>query len=252
MITNETRSISPVCRRVFAAALVVLGMAGLWTASASFGESDQEDQKSDVTSSESTQEKNEQLELNQVSLKKSRVYTFVGKTGLGHQHGVEGRLKSGEIKLGEKQDAGELVFDMTSFDADTDAARRFLGLEGSTDSSTREQVTATMKDSSILNVSEYPTATFTIKSATLLEEKSRNGKARYELVGDFTLRGKTRPLKFVAEVEPKDGLHHVRGEFSILQTEFGIKPFRKALGTVGVADKLTIHGDLWVAIESSR
>ncbi len=33
---------------------------------------------------------------------------------------------------------------MNSFDADTDAARRYLGLEGSTDESTRKQVNANM------------------------------------------------------------------------------------------------------------
>jgi hypothetical protein len=27
----------------------------------------------------------------------------------------------------------------------------------------------------------------------------------------------------------------------------GIQPFRKALGAVGVADQLTIYGDLWIA-----
>jgi hypothetical protein len=249
--TDERRSITSAHRRLFAAALVMLGLTGVWTATASFGEPDQKVQKSGAASSASTEDKSEQLKQNQVSLKRSRVYTFVGKTGLGHQHGIEGQLKSGSIQLGAKQDAGELVFDMAGFDADTDAARRYLGLEGSTDSSTREQVNANMKNSSILNVTEYPTATFSVKSAMLLEEKSRSGKARYELVGDFTLRGKTRPLKFVAEAEPKGGMHHVRGQFSILQTEYGIKPFRKALGAVGVTDKLTIHGDLWVASEDA-
>ena len=120
---DESRSITSSRRSVLAAALVALGVTGLWTASASSGEPDQKGQKSSSTSSESTQEKNEQLEQNQVSLKKSRIYTFVGKTGLGHQHGIEGQLKSGSIQLGAKQDAGELVFDMISFDADTDAAR---------------------------------------------------------------------------------------------------------------------------------
>ncbi len=247
MNMNETRSKTPVRRKVFAAALIILGMTGVWTATVSFGEPDQIGQESKNKSSGPAQEKNEQLEQNQVSLKKSRVYTFVEKPGLGHQHAVEGQLKSGEIRLGEQQDAGELVFDMTSFDADTDSARRYLGLEGLTDSSTREQVNTNMKNSSILNVSQYPTATFRIKSATLLEEKNRSGKARYELVGDFTLRGKARPLRFVAEVEEKDGMNYVRGKFSILQTQYGMTPFRKAFGAVGVADKLTIHGDLWLA-----
>ncbi|MGV2340918.1 MAG UNVERIFIED_CONTAM: hypothetical protein LVR18_45365 [Planctomycetaceae bacterium] len=39
-------------------------------------------------------------EQGNVDLQASRVYVFVGKTGLGHDHGVEGRLKSGQVTLG--------------------------------------------------------------------------------------------------------------------------------------------------------
>lgn len=191
--------------------------------------------------------KAEQLEPHQISVQKSRVYIFVDKTGLGHPHGVEGRLKSGSLTLGAGEEAGELVFDMNSFDADTDAARRYVGLSGSTDASTRRQVNDNMKNTSILNVGQFPTATFAIKSATLLEKKSRTGAPLYELTGEFTLRGKTRPIKFEAEAEQKDNMTHVHGRFAILQTQYGITPFRKALGAVGVADQLIIHGDLWIA-----
>ena len=60
----------------------------------------------------------------------SRVYVHVDKTGFGHEHGVASFLKSGHLNLGASQNAGELVFDMTSFNADTDEARRYVGLEG--------------------------------------------------------------------------------------------------------------------------
>ena len=189
----------------------------------------------------------EQLEPHQISVQKSRVYIFVDKTGLGHQHGVEGRLKSGSLTLGAVEEAGEIVFDMNSFDADTDAARRYVGLSGSTDASTRRQVNDNMKNTSILNVAQFPTATFAIKSATLLEKKSRTGAPLYELTGEFTLRGKTRPIKFEAEAEQKDNMVHLRGRFAILQTQYGMTPVRKALGAVGVTDQLIIHGDLWIA-----
>lgn len=189
----------------------------------------------------------EQLEPHQISVQKSRVYIFVDKTGLGHPHGVEGRLKRGSLTLGAVEDAGELIFDMTSFDADTDAARRYVGLSGSSDASTRRQVNDNMKNTAILNVGQFPTATFAIKSAKLLEKKSRTGAPLYELIGEFTLRGKTRSIKLEAEAEQKDNMMHVRGRFAILQTQYGMTPFRKALGAVGVADQLLIHGDLWIA-----
>lgn len=199
-----------------------------------------------------TDEKTAPLEPNQVDVKKSRVYIFVDKTGLGHQHGVEGRLSSGRVKLGATEEAGEFVFDMKSFDADTDAARRYLGLSGSTDASTRQQVNQNMRNASILSVNQHPTATFAIKSATQSSKKSRSGKPIYEFTGEFTLRGKTRPLQFEAEVETKDGMAHLKGQFAIMQTQYGITPFKKALGAVGVADRLVIHGDLWVATEPAE
>ncbi|MCA9050683.1 MAG: YceI family protein [Planctomycetaceae bacterium] len=177
---------------------------------------------------------------------RSRVYIFVGKTGLGHEHGVEGRIAQGTLDLGRTDSAGQIVFDMNSFDADTDAARRYVGLGGSTDASTRQQVNANMKGTGVLDVRRYPTAKFEIDKLAPLDGKSRRGFPNYELTGRFTLHGVTRPLKIQADAEEtEDGLR-VRTSFSILQTQFGIKPFSKAFGAVGVTDQLVIHGDLIV------
>jgi polyisoprenoid-binding protein YceI len=67
--------------------------------------------------------------------------------------------------------------------------------------------------------------------------------------GNFTLHGTTRPIKFiaVADTKARAGWTHLRGNFSILQSEFGMKPFTKAFGAIGVTDELQIHGDLWIA-----
>src|ERR1043166_7785568 len=65
-----------------------------------------------------------------VDVAKSRIYVRVGKTGFGHEHGVEGRLKSGHLKLGATTDAGELVFDLASFEAERTVARKYAGRGG--------------------------------------------------------------------------------------------------------------------------
>ncbi|MEZ6059244.1 MAG: YceI family protein [Planctomycetaceae bacterium] len=187
----------------------------------------------------------------EVSTQHSRVYVKVGKTGLGHDHGVEGRLRSGVLHLGATQDAGEFVFDMSTFDADGNRARGFVGLDGSTDTSTRQQVNENMHGPDVLNIRRFPTATYTIKSAKLLDRNSRRGLPMYELNGEFSLHGTSRPLMIIVDVETKDGMCHVRGSFNMLQTQFGITPFSKAFGAVGVADKLTVYGDLWVGSESA-
>jgi len=189
------------------------------------------------------------LKPGQIDVDKSRVYVYVGKKRLGHAHAVEGKIKSGSINVKVEKQAheisGEIVFDMVSFSADTDDARKQVELEGSIAESTREQVTETMNGPDVLDVQQFPTATFTIKSGGLHE--GHKADAVYDLKGEFTLHGKTRPLAIVALQSHEDDRLRYRGEFTILQTDFGITPYKAALGTVGVADELKIWGDIWVA-----
>ena len=186
----------------------------------------------------------------QIDLKRSSIYVRVDKTGLGHEHGVEGQVKSGAIQLGARSGAGAIEFDMTSFTADTDRARKYVGLEGSTSASTRGKVNKNMLSEDVLDIANYPTARFAIASA--LHKKTKQGKPVVELKGDFTLHGKTRPLTLYAEQTQKNGQWNLRGDFAIKQTDFGITPYSAALGTVGVADELKIYGDLWIAGDESN
>ena len=180
-----------------------------------------------------------------VYLQTARVFVHVDKTGLGHEHAMTGRIRQGSIRLDVDQGAGVIVFDMASFTADSDQARKYIGLGGTTDAATAKKVTANMVGSAVLDVRRYPTATFTIDSSRRLPDKSPRGLVQYKLTGKLTLHGVTRPLSFVAETEEKNGWVHLRGGFPLLQTAFGITPFTKAFGAVGVADRLTVWGDLW-------
>jgi polyisoprenoid-binding protein YceI len=186
-------------------------------------------------------------ETGEVYLPGSRVYTFVGKTGFGHEHAVIGQLKNGHIRLDAPRESGELVFDMTTFAADADVARQYLHLPGTTDASTQQQVNVNMLGTAVLDVARYPTATFTIHSITSLTQPSSRGLPQYQLAGDFTLHGATRPLSMSADAEQQGGWTHLRGQFTMLQSAFGITPFSKAFGAVGVCDQLTVYGDIWIA-----
>jgi len=180
-----------------------------------------------------------------VDLKRSRVYIRVDKVGLGHEHGVEGSLKSGDLKLGATKSAGSLVFDLLNFKADLPEARKYVGLEGEIEASDRRQVNQALRSQDILHVAKYPTATFTVRSSQAVTPPAGEAITQYELEGEFDLHGVRRPLKVIADVEQADGALHVRGKFTIKQSNFGIKPYTKFLGTVRVADELTIWGDLW-------
>ena len=182
-----------------------------------------------------------------VQIQASRVYVFVDKTGLGHQHGVEAKLLPSRLALGTGQSAGKLIFDMNSFNADTPAARKYVGLDGTTDESTRSAVNRNMKGEAILDVAKYPTAVFEVDSALAKGRSSDKGLPIYELKGRFTLHGTTQPLSIEVEVEQNRGWLHIRGNFVIKQTSFGITPYSKAFGAIGVADPLKIYGELFVA-----
>ncbi|MDB5384446.1 MAG: YceI-like domain protein [Planctomycetaceae bacterium] len=179
-------------------------------------------------------------------LKTSKVYVLVDKTGLGHPHGVVGALKSGAITLDAKADAGQIVFDMETFMADTDEARKYVGLEGQTDAGTQKKDSDNMLGSAVLDVNKFPTATFDIESALKTDKKSVAGNPVYALKGQFTLHGATRPLTIGAEVITKGKTTRLRGKFKVQQTKYGMKPYTAALGTVGVADELTIWGDIYL------
>ena len=177
----------------------------------------------------------------------SRIYVFVGKTGLGHDHGIVGRLVSGRVILDAPQNAGQLVFDMQSFLADTPEARKALGLAGETDASTRKQTTANMLGPDVLDVARHPTATFDIESALRPQRPVKGAKPTVDLVGTFTLHGVARKVVIPAEVGAAGRVLRLIGSFRIKQTDFGIKPYKKLGGVVGVTDELVIHGDIRIA-----
>jgi polyisoprenoid-binding protein YceI len=185
----------------------------------------------------------------QIDIRASRVFILVGKTGLGHQHGIEGRIKDGSLALGATAGAGRIVFDITTFQADTPEARQFVGLEGVTDTATQRQVNANMLGPDVLDVRRFPTASFKVESILRLAAP-RAAAPQYQLEGDFTLHGTTKKLKLVAEATPTSGYVRLRGKFSIMQSEYGITPYSKAFGAIGVADTLTIWGDLWVVADT--
>ncbi|MBA4017234.1 MAG: hypothetical protein C0483_08680 [Pirellula sp.] len=182
----------------------------------------------------------------QINLEHSKIYVFVGKKGAGHEHGVEGKLAAGELHLDRAQDSGSLTFDVRSFAADTDAARKFFNLPGQTDADTQTQVNANMHGKAVLDSAKFPTAEFVIKTVQALPQQPNVAGQPYQLDGEFTLHGIKKPLRIAATGESVNGWLRLRGRFSMKQTDFEITPYSKFLGAVGVTDELRVYGDLWI------
>jgi polyisoprenoid-binding protein YceI len=181
----------------------------------------------------------------QVDSAGSRIFVKVGSaTLIGHEHGVEARLKSGQLALGGP---GELVFDMGSFTADTAESRKRAGLAaGKISASDAKEVTKTMLGAEVLNVASFPTATFRMAAVTPLDQQPAGAPGTYQLAGDLTLHGTKRSLQLPAKLDcaQQQGQMRLSGTFTIKQKDFGIQPYSTAAGIVRVADELEITGDL--------
>jgi YceI-like domain len=141
---------------------------------------------------------------------------------------------------------GMLIFDMNSFDADSPDARQAVNVSGQESASDRKKINETMRGPEILDVKRFPDAMYTITSVKPLDAKEPSGPKRYRLEGIFELHGTDRPVEIDVEVEPSkdNAARRMHGQFSIRQTDYGIKPYSTGFGFASVADRLEIWGDL--------
>ena len=130
----------------------------------------------------------------QIDVAKSRVYVHVDKTGFGHEHGVEGLVKSGSFHLGATQNAGAIEIDTASFTADSDEARRYVGLEGSTAPDTRTEVTNNMLGPACSTSSNFPLPRSSSIPLNAYRPSALTAPQQYQLEGSFTLHGKTQRI----------------------------------------------------------
>jgi polyisoprenoid-binding protein YceI len=136
---------------------------------------------------------------------------------------------------------------MNSFQVDTDASRRYVGLEGDISEGDQTSATASMRGGSVLDVARFATARFSIASIKQTALPPGVVGTAYVFTGELELRGVKKKLEFVAAAESIDGgKTRIRGHFPLKQTDYGIKPFTKLLGTIGVADEMRVHGDIYL------
>ena len=64
------------------------------------------------------------------------------------------------------------------------------------------------------------------------------------LGGELTIAGQTKPVSIAATVTQTDAGFRVVGRAPIRMTEFGVRPPSLMLGTMRVADAVTVHFDV--------
>ncbi len=95
----------------------------------------------------------------------------------------------------------------------------------------------------VLEVDKYPEITFS--STNISASRIGDGRYRARIIGDVTLHGVTQKSVWISsEVTIAGGTLRAKGEFSLKQKDFGIKPFTAAGGTIKLKNELKFSFDI--------
>ena len=149
-----------------------------------------------------------------------------GKTGLlagfGHEHRVRAHAFSGTVVYFP----GSLSRSRVSVTVLTDSLR----VVPEADSADIPEITRTMREKT-LRVDSFPEIRFVSREVA-------RGEGGLRVAGDLTMVGKTRPVTLDLTLTATADTLRAEGGFAAKQTDFGIKPFSKALGMVKVKDEV--------------
>lgn len=106
----------------------------------------------------------------------------------------------------------------------------------------RIEMEQTMREQ-VLEIAKYPEIVFV--SSNISVTKLAEGRYRARVIGDLTFHGATQKnLWITPEVTVTGESLSAKGMFSLKQTDFGIKPFSAAAGTIKLKNELKFSFDI--------
>jgi polyisoprenoid-binding protein YceI len=167
------------------------------------------------------------------------IYVFRGGrfSKLGHNHVMTSRDLTGRVWVHPDfaRSGFELSFPVAQLVVDDAEARRAAGSDFPPDipQSDREGTRRNMLKPEVLDGEHYP------------EVKLRSAKVggtleAPQVTAQITIKETSRDVEVPLKIELAGAQLTATGEFDILQTQFGMKPFSVALGALEVQDKLHI------------
>jgi polyisoprenoid-binding protein YceI len=170
----------------------------------------------------------------------SRLDVLTGKSGLfgfaGHSHRIRARAFSGAIV--------RVPSDLTQSRVEVVVVADSLEALTPPDTAELRKVTETMH-SEVLHTERYPEIRLVSRSVAPAGDGLR-------LVAALTLAGETREVPVDVTVEAGADTLHARCQFSVKQSDFGIKPYSGGpAGTVKVADRVKFDIDIVGVREAS-
>jgi polyisoprenoid-binding protein YceI len=156
----------------------------------------------------------------------SSIVVKVEKTGLfsgfAHNHTIRASIASGQL------DPAKRTVEFTI------STKKMKVEDEGVKASENTEIEQTMKSEKVLDVERFPEIRF--QSTSISEQ----GSGRYQVRGDLTLHGTTRPVEFPVAFAGS----HYTGTVKLKQTNFGIAPVSIAGGTVKVKDVIEIVFDI--------
>ena len=106
----------------------------------------------------------------------------------------------------------------------------------------RLEIEQTMRNE-VLEISRYHEIVFV--SSNISVNRLAQGRCQVRVIGDLTLHGVTRNSIWIsAEAKINEGTLQASGNFSLKQSDFGIKPYSAAGGTIKLKNELKFLFDL--------
>ena len=178
----------------------------------------------------------------QIDAQASDLHILVYRGGtfarLGHNHVVSSKSLAGRVWMQPQFVASgfELSFPVAELVVDDPQARQAAGSDFPPDipAADKEGTRKNMLRAEVLDAEHYPRVS--VRSATVAGSLQMP-----QITARITIKDASREVPVPATIAIDGNRLTASGEFEILQTEFGIKPFSVALGALEVKDRLLVR-----------
>lgn len=176
-----------------------------------------------------------------------RLYKKGFFSGFAHDHIVMTREFSGSVEFDEVDLTRfkiSVEVPANSIASDLPEIRRKYGLEELSQKDWIE-INKTMRSSRQLDIEKYPIVSFSSDSLKRIQGE------RFEITGEFSLHGVTKLIAVPVTISVENGILKLQGGFSFLQSDYNIKPFSSAFGTVRNKDEALLKFDISALVKLS-
>lgn len=150
-------------------------------------------------------------------------------SAFGHNPTIAVRIFSGEAKFNAAEPAA------SSLKVVLKAAS--LRVVDNMKDGDRDEIEKTMREQ-VLEAEQYPQIAFTSNSVAL--DSGAGGNYKVTMEGQLTLHGITRDITIPAQVSLLGEMLNAAGEFTLRQTDFGIRPVSAVGGGLKVKDEVKV------------